>query len=115
MAHLQALRRSRAVPISRLSSSSTSSRRGLATAVSSPSPQCASRLPPYADLLKNLELVKSILNRPLTLAEKILYSHLTNPEESLHGVGKDPSEIRGKKYLSLKLDRLAMQGEYHIV
>ena len=33
---------------------------------------------PYEKLVKNLEVVKSRLNRPMTLSEKILYSHLDN-------------------------------------
>jgi len=31
---------------------------------------------PYNKLKKNLDIVKKRLNRPLTLSEKILYSHL---------------------------------------
>lgn len=109
MATLQAMRRCRPT----FKSSMTMSRRNLATTATSSSLSTfhPSRLPPYPKLIKNLEKVKSILNRPLTLAEKILYSHLRNPEESLDGVGKNPSDLRGKKYLSLELDRLAMQGE----
>lgn len=68
-----------------------------------------SRVPPYTELLTNLETVRAQLNRPLTLSEKILYSHLRNPEHDLAGVGADVSAIRGKKYLKLKIDRLAMQ------
>lgn len=44
--------------------------------------------------------------RGLTLAEKILYSHLESPEESLGGLG---ANIRGEAYLKLKVDRVAMQ------
>jgi homoaconitase len=45
-------------------------------------------------LTKNLDLVKRILNnRPLTLAEKYVYSHLTNPEETI--------PVRGETYLKL--------------
>ncbi|EST05496.1 Aconitase A/isopropylmalate dehydratase small subunit, swivel [Kalmanozyma brasiliensis GHG001] len=68
-----------------------------------------SRVPPYTELLSTLETVRAQLNRPLTLSEKILYSHLRNPEQDLAGVGSDVSAIRGKKYLKLKIDRLAMQ------
>ncbi|PWZ02253.1 putative mitochondrial aconitate hydratase [Testicularia cyperi] len=68
-----------------------------------------SRVPPYAELLSNLAVVRAQLNRPLTLSEKILYSHLRNAEQDLADVGSDPSAIRGKKYLKLKIDRLAMQ------
>ena len=34
---------------------------------------------PYEKLVKNLEVVKSRLNRPMTPSEKILYSHSGNP------------------------------------
>lgn len=45
----------------------------------------------------------------MTLSEKILYSHLISPEETLSLAGKDVSKIRGKLYLPLQVDRLAMQ------
>ncbi len=56
---------------------------------------------PYEKLLKNLEVVKSRLNRPLTLSEKVLYSHLDDPK------GQDV--VRGESYLRLRPDRVAMQ------
>ncbi|PWN50525.1 putative mitochondrial aconitate hydratase [Violaceomyces palustris] len=68
-----------------------------------------SRLPPYEQLVSKLLQVREILQRPLTLSEKILYSHLRNPEESLADAGKDASNVRGKRYLKLNIDRLAMQ------
>lgn len=50
---------------------------------------------------ENLNIVRSRLNRPLTYAEKILYSHLDDP----HG-----QEIeRGSSYLKLRPDRVACQ------
>ncbi|CAL9736243.1 homocitrate dehydratase, mitochondrial [Monosporozyma servazzii] len=68
-----------------------------------------SRMPPYAKLLTNLEKVRQLTNNiPLTLAEKILYSHLTNPEESL-SISTPITHIRGEKYLKLSPDRVAMQ------
>jgi homoaconitase len=45
----------------------------------------------------------------LTLAEKILYSHLENPEESLLSNTNNGKDIRGKANLKLKPDRVAMQ------
>ncbi|CCK69327.1 aconitate hydratase ACO2 KNAG_0C02160 [Huiozyma naganishii CBS 8797] len=67
------------------------------------------RMPPYTKLLTNLTKVKEITgNTPLTLAEKILYSHLTNPEESLSS-SVPLSDVRGKQYLKLSPDRVAMQ------
>jgi len=56
---------------------------------------------PYAKLVKNLDVVKSRLNRPLTLSEKVLYSHLDDP------AGQDI--VRGESYLRLRPDRVAMQ------
>eukprot|EP01100_Stratorugosa_tubuloviscum_P000036 TRINITY_DN100_c2_g1_i1.p1 TRINITY_DN100_c2_g1~~TRINITY_DN100_c2_g1_i1.p1 ORF type:complete len:788 (-),score=442.52 TRINITY_DN100_c2_g1_i1:104-2434(-) len=56
----------------------------------------------YAKLNHNLKIIRSELGRPLTLGEKILYTHLDNPL-SVKGVE------RGKTYLKLKPDRVAMQ------
>ena len=47
--------------------------------------------------------------RPLTLAEKILYSHLESPEESLLSETDNGRDIRGRASLKLKPDRVAMQ------
>lgn len=82
------------------------SRRYLATHTSLPEKECSSITPPYSALVKNLDHVRTLLNnRPLTLAEKILYSHLHDPEKSLAGGGK----IRGEAYLQLNPERVAMQ------
>ncbi|KNG47532.1 aconitate hydratase [Stemphylium lycopersici] len=55
----------------------------------------------YKKMSENLGIVRSRLNRPLTFAEKILYSHLDDP----HG-----QEIeRGSSYLKLRPDRVACQ------
>ncbi|KAK9332765.1 aconitase family-domain-containing protein [Lipomyces starkeyi] len=64
------------------------------------------RTPPYAALLTRLDKVREILNRPLTLAEKILYSHVVDPEEAFAGKN---GQIRGETYLKLNPDRVAMQ------
>merc|ERR1711992_115446 len=56
---------------------------------------------PYEKLVKNLEIVKGRLNRPLTLSEKILYSHLDEPATQ--------DIVRGESYLRLRPDRVAMQ------
>eukprot|EP00090_Calanus_glacialis_P025697 TRINITY_DN4028_c0_g1_i1.p1 TRINITY_DN4028_c0_g1~~TRINITY_DN4028_c0_g1_i1.p1 ORF type:complete len:786 (-),score=254.24 TRINITY_DN4028_c0_g1_i1:183-2540(-) len=56
---------------------------------------------PYEKLVKNLEVVKARLNRPLTLSEKILYSHLDDPANQ--------DIERGESYLRLRPDRVAMQ------
>ncbi|MBI3725867.1 aconitate hydratase [bacterium] len=56
----------------------------------------------YAKMEKNLGIAKKRLaNRPLTLAEKILLSHLADPQ------GQDLDA--GKSYLLLHPDRIAMQ------
>lgn len=56
---------------------------------------------PYDKLQKNLQVVRSRLNRPLTLSEKILYSHLDDV--------KNQEIKRGESYLKLHPDRVAMQ------
>lgn len=56
---------------------------------------------PYEKLQSNLKIVRSRLNRPLTLSEKILYSHLDDP--------KNQDIQRGESYLKLRPDRVAMQ------
>lgn len=55
----------------------------------------------YAKMNENLGIVRSRLNRPLTYAEKILYSHLDDPH------GQDIE--RGASYLKLRPDRVACQ------
>ncbi|CAK9437327.1 uncharacterized protein LODBEIA_P17050 [Lodderomyces beijingensis] len=85
-------------------------KRSLATqAFSHPVPQeYQSRTPPYAKLIDKLATVKKIVNeQPLTLAEKILYSHLCDPNESL--TSSNLADIRGQQYLKLNPDRVAMQ------
>ncbi|KAK0902147.1 Aconitate hydratase mitochondrial [Friedmanniomyces endolithicus] len=55
----------------------------------------------YAKMNETLNIVRQRLNKPMTYAEKILYSHLDDP----HG-----QEIeRGKSYLKLRPDRVACQ------
>jgi hypothetical protein len=69
-------------------------RRGLATAASfDPAVYPANVVPPYAKLISNLDIVKKKLGRPLTLAEKIVYSHLSDPN--------GPAPERGVSYLKL--------------
>ncbi|KAG1665181.1 Aconitate hydratase, mitochondrial [Nymphon striatum] len=56
---------------------------------------------PYETLNDRLSVVKNRLKRPLTLSEKVLYSHIDQP---------DAQEIeRGMSYLRLRPDRVAMQ------
>lgn len=55
----------------------------------------------YANLEKKQKKVREVVNRPLTLAEKILYTHLwDNPEKEFK---------RGADYVDLAPDRVAMQ------
>ncbi|KAK4689541.1 hypothetical protein P7C73_g553, partial [Tremellales sp. Uapishka_1] len=55
----------------------------------------------YQRIEDNLQIVRARLNRPLTLAEKIVYGHLDDPH------GQDIE--RGKSYLKLRPDRVACQ------
>ncbi|XP_041363450.1 aconitate hydratase, mitochondrial-like [Gigantopelta aegis] len=55
----------------------------------------------YSKLENNYKIVKDRLGRPLTLSEKILYSHLDDP--------KNQDIVRGESYLKLRPDRVAMQ------
>lgn len=56
---------------------------------------------PYEKLKSTLDVVKRRLDRPLTLSEKVLYSHLDDP--------KNQDVTRGESYLRLRPDRVAMQ------
>jgi homoaconitase len=67
---------------------------------------CTTLIPPYARLTKQLEEAKAILNRPLTLAEKILYSHLCNVQDL---AAIPAGKLRGEAYLKLRPDRVALQ------
>jgi hypothetical protein len=55
----------------------------------------------YAELPTKVQTARNLLNRPLTLAEKILYSHTFKPAAK-------PYE-RGKDYVDFAPDRVAMQ------
>ena len=54
----------------------------------------------YDTSRQRLAVIRQRLGRPLTLAEKVLFGHLADPEEELD---------RGKAYLQLRPDRVAMQ------
>ncbi|KAL1867250.1 hypothetical protein VTK73DRAFT_4263 [Phialemonium thermophilum] len=68
-------------------------------------------LPPtYEKLYKKYSEVRRVLgSRRLTLAEKILYSHLDNVEESLLTNTSNGQDIRGNANLKLNPDRVNMQ------
>jgi aconitate hydratase len=55
----------------------------------------------YEKMDANLKVVRQRLNRPLSLAEKIVYGHLDNAAEQ--------EIVRGTSYLDLRPDRVAMQ------
>jgi len=55
----------------------------------------------YSNIVKNVDEAKKIANKPLTLSEKILYSHLWN-------LTSKPF-VRGKDYVDFKPDRIACQ------
>jgi len=57
---------------------------------------------PYAKLSSNLDTVKTKVPGPLTLTEKIVYSHLDDPSCA-------DTIVRGESYLKLRPDRVAMQ------
>ncbi len=55
----------------------------------------------YAELAEKVNKAREVVGRPLTLAEKILYSHLWNPVEKAYK--------RGEDYADFAPDRVAMQ------
>lgn len=64
----------------------------------------------YETLYVKYAQVRRVMgSRCLTLAEKILYSHLNNPEESLLTNTNGGRDIRGQANLQLKPDRVNMQ------
>ncbi|KAJ1884261.1 aconitate hydratase, partial [Kickxella alabastrina] len=68
-------------------------------------PQARASVPNYALFSERLNLARSTIleNKPLTLAQKILYAHL-------HDVGSMTSApVAGETYLKLSPDRVAMQ------
>ncbi|HWB62041.1 MAG TPA: aconitase family protein, partial [Chitinophagales bacterium] len=56
----------------------------------------------YAELPSKIAAARQLLNRPLTLTEKILYAHL-------HTDQKAENFVRGKSYVDFAPDRVAMQ------
>jgi len=84
----------------RLSAARHASARRFATAAMSVH-EPSSKLP-YAKMSERLAVVKKHKTSPLTLAEKIIYGHLDQPEDA-------KSITRGSSYLKLRPDRVAMQ------
>ncbi len=56
----------------------------------------------YSSYEEKLKAIRSVLNRPLTYSEKILYTHLYNIKEVT-------PFVRGKDYVNFRPDRVAMQ------
>ncbi|MBS4042865.1 MAG: aconitate hydratase [Chitinophagaceae bacterium] len=56
----------------------------------------------YEEMPSKIAAARKVLNRPLTLTEKILYSHL-------HADMKLEDNVRGKSYVDFAPDRVAMQ------
>ena len=55
----------------------------------------------YKKMSERLDVIRGRLNRPLTLAEKVIYGHLNDP--------KTAELEAGKSYLELRPDRIALQ------
>ena len=55
----------------------------------------------YSEFPGKIEIARKLLNRPLTLAEKILYTHTFKPATQVLE--------RGKDYVDFAPDRVAMQ------
>jgi aconitate hydratase len=78
--------------------------RALAAAAPTPlSPmEPASALDPVYDKIdERLNTARTVLNRPLTLAEKVLYGHLDDPA--------NVKPVRGETFLKLRPERVALQ------
>ena len=54
----------------------------------------------YSKLAANIDIVKAKLNKPMNLAEKVVYGHLDDPHNS--------ELVRGESYLKLRPDRVAI-------
>ncbi|MBU1985314.1 aconitate hydratase, partial [bacterium] len=55
----------------------------------------------YRKMKERLAVVRNKLNRPLSLAEKLLFGHLDDPAGA--------EVVAGKSYVALRPDRVAMQ------
>lgn len=55
----------------------------------------------YSKTKRNLEIIRKRLKRPLTYAEKVIYGHLSDPQNQ--------DVVPKKSYLALNPDRVAMQ------
>lgn len=55
----------------------------------------------YSELPGKIDAARKLAGKPLTLTEKILYTHLSQPASKPH--------VRGKDYVDFAPDRVAMQ------
>jgi aconitate hydratase len=55
----------------------------------------------YSELPRKIDAARKLVGKPLTLTEKILYAHLSQPASRPH--------VRGKDYVDFAPDRVAMQ------
>ena len=62
-------------------------------------PEMAAQM--YETIERNLEVVRRRLDRPLTLADKVLLGHLDDPENQ--------EMIPGESYLNVRPDRVILQ------
>ena len=86
----------------KLTTSSRIARRALATAADIQQKSDPTLIPPFESrLLPNFTRVREILGRPLSLAEKIVYSHLCDVNDLA-----ESGPLRGERYLKLKPDRV---------
>ena len=60
----------------------------------------------YTKLNNNISKIKKVVDRPLTLTEKIIIGHFD--EQMLSSVGRD-FPVGGKSYVFLRPDRVALQ------
>ena len=55
----------------------------------------------YANLARGVDIARRRIDRPLALAEKILFGHFSDPENQ--------PLARGEDYASLQVDRVCLQ------
>ncbi len=63
----------------------------------------------YSKFPQRVQAAKKVVGRPLTLSEKILYTHLWNSETDSPGATASRSFERGVDYVDFAPDRVAMQ------
>ena len=64
----------------------------------------------YSNIVKNVEEARKFVNKPLTLSEKILYSHLWDPASKSFERGKDYVDF---KPIGLHVKMLPLRWLYY--